>query len=313
MNTTSPPEPLSSPAPSRPARILVGLYPQAWRTRYGAEVLDLINGSGLSLSGGWDLLRGALDAHLHPNRTVPAATDLVACLNRTTLRTLTAWLGFCVAAFGLAKATEEPVFIAVAHTRPALSAAYHLAELAFLVAFLGVLTGGLPLALAALRQALLRRDRRALLLFATPPSMAGLWLAGLWQLARLHVTWQAHPVLARGALAAWFLLGLAATALSLSAVGGLLRHTMLSARQHRIAVAAQTLTASAIAVAAVAFAGYGLVLRSQEPSLFHSDNGIVATPLPLTWGAVVVVATAVAAAAVMAAADAVKACRQHAP
>lgn len=45
---------------------LVRLYPRPWRDRYAAELLDLLEQRPLSVGDAVDLVRGALDAHLHP-------------------------------------------------------------------------------------------------------------------------------------------------------------------------------------------------------------------------------------------------------
>jgi hypothetical protein len=45
---------------------LVRLYPRPWRDRYEAEVLDLLEQRPPSIRDAVDLVRGALDAHLHP-------------------------------------------------------------------------------------------------------------------------------------------------------------------------------------------------------------------------------------------------------
>lgn len=45
---------------------LLGLYPVAWRSRYEAELLDLLEARPPSLPEQLDIVRGALDAHLHP-------------------------------------------------------------------------------------------------------------------------------------------------------------------------------------------------------------------------------------------------------
>ena len=46
---------------------LVRLYPPAWRDRYGEEFLRLIEERPTDLADRIDILRGAVDAHLHPN------------------------------------------------------------------------------------------------------------------------------------------------------------------------------------------------------------------------------------------------------
>ena len=45
---------------------LVRLYPRAWRERYEAEFLDLLEARPPTLGDRFDILRGALDARLHP-------------------------------------------------------------------------------------------------------------------------------------------------------------------------------------------------------------------------------------------------------
>ena len=45
---------------------LIRLYPAAWRARYEAEFLDLLEKRPMSPTGWIDLLRGAFDAHVHP-------------------------------------------------------------------------------------------------------------------------------------------------------------------------------------------------------------------------------------------------------
>jgi hypothetical protein len=48
-------------------RWLLLLYPRRWRRRYGDEFLALIQDRGVSSSVIFDVLRGALDAWLHPH------------------------------------------------------------------------------------------------------------------------------------------------------------------------------------------------------------------------------------------------------
>lgn len=52
---------------------LIGLYPRRWRERYGDEFADLLEGRPASWSDRLDLLRGAVDAHRHPELVDPSA------------------------------------------------------------------------------------------------------------------------------------------------------------------------------------------------------------------------------------------------
>jgi hypothetical protein len=45
---------------------LIALYPARWRERYGDELLDALAARPMTIQGRLDLVRGALDAHRHP-------------------------------------------------------------------------------------------------------------------------------------------------------------------------------------------------------------------------------------------------------
>jgi hypothetical protein len=50
---------------------LLRLYPRAWRARYESEVRAVLEARAIGTSDRIDLVRGALDAHLHPPRLSP--------------------------------------------------------------------------------------------------------------------------------------------------------------------------------------------------------------------------------------------------
>ena len=58
---------------------LIGLYPAWWRRRYGPEMEAVLEAGPLRARGAFDLVRGALDAWLHPATPsrLPAAAALV--------------------------------------------------------------------------------------------------------------------------------------------------------------------------------------------------------------------------------------------
>jgi hypothetical protein len=67
-------ESASPPGGSR----LLRLYPAAWRARYGEEMLAILEARPVGLRGRLDLVRGALDVNLHPDRPswLPAYASL---------------------------------------------------------------------------------------------------------------------------------------------------------------------------------------------------------------------------------------------
>jgi hypothetical protein len=75
---------------------LLRLYPRAWRERYGDEVVALLEERPTTLLDELDLIRGALDARLHPQVTgVVGAPERERPVNQRTF-------GFMAAAGGIA-------------------------------------------------------------------------------------------------------------------------------------------------------------------------------------------------------------------
>jgi hypothetical protein len=54
----------------------VGLYPRVWRERYGEELQAVLEAERIGLRARVDLIRGAMDAHLHPQ--LPSPLPVVA-------------------------------------------------------------------------------------------------------------------------------------------------------------------------------------------------------------------------------------------
>lgn len=52
---------------------LLRLYPARWRTRYAQEMSELLEERPMTVTAGVDLIRGAIDAHRHPELTLAAA------------------------------------------------------------------------------------------------------------------------------------------------------------------------------------------------------------------------------------------------
>jgi hypothetical protein len=74
---------------------LLRLYPAAWRERYGDELVALLEDHPATLLDHLDLMRGALDAHLHPQiRGVAAVPDKELPVNQRAF-------GFVAAAGGI--------------------------------------------------------------------------------------------------------------------------------------------------------------------------------------------------------------------
>ncbi len=56
---------------------LIRFYPRAWRARYGDELTDLVGDGALGIAASIDLLRGAVDAHRHPELVDPTVDHAI--------------------------------------------------------------------------------------------------------------------------------------------------------------------------------------------------------------------------------------------
>jgi len=72
-------------ARSRAIARYLGLYPRSWRERYGEELADLLDREALGLRTRLDLVRGAVDAHLHP--ATPSPLPVLTALTASALAT----------------------------------------------------------------------------------------------------------------------------------------------------------------------------------------------------------------------------------
>ena len=93
---------------SRRARLLVRLFPVAWRERYETEFFALLGETGMSLGIVYDVALAALVARLDPNPTRERWPLMTERLRRAELVIFVCWVVVVVAGAGFAKLTEDP-------------------------------------------------------------------------------------------------------------------------------------------------------------------------------------------------------------
>jgi hypothetical protein len=160
----------------RLARIAIGLYPQAWRERYGAEVAVLLEDSPPGPHELADLLRGAADAHLHPGGLQVSRLDR---MRNTVGAVLCCWIAFVLAGAGFAKLTEDQSYGRAEGAHPLLADAR--TAVAALAAFsaIAVALAGAPLVFTVLREAWTERRRGLVWAVLVPPiAIAGFVIVG---------------------------------------------------------------------------------------------------------------------------------------
>ena len=150
------------------ARLLVGLYPLAWRERYGREMEALIEDDPPNLGGVASLLMGAADAHLRPAPTWASSIPPVTRMRLSIGAIFCCWIVLSLNGIGFQKDTEDPDFAAAATRHPLLAIAHDVVVAGALLGGLAIALGGLPLLWQAVRHALRERDGRLMLLLLSP-------------------------------------------------------------------------------------------------------------------------------------------------
>jgi hypothetical protein len=295
----------------RLAALLLRAYPRSWRQRYGEELLGLLDEGGLGPVRALDLLRGALDARLHPELVEEESIRMVQRLRGSVLGVLCGYAVFVVAGAGYQKLTEYEDFTAAADRHALVGAAFRTIVVASVVALVAMVAAGAPIGLATVRQAL--AGRRALWGPLGLLALALLWVAGTLAL----LAWRAHSgalpagrMASIGEISGWLASLLVGAAAGVAAAVTAVRRSELGLGTLRFGAAAVAVVAAAMLVMLVATVWWGLALRSADPALFHGREGIRASSTVASWLAIVVLMAASTALAVRAGARGLAATRR---
>lgn len=269
-------------------RLLLRLYPRSWRDRYEEEFLVVLTARPFSLFEGIDVLRGAIDAHLHPQF---GTTDLSRTektrrmwltLRASLLMIFCASSGFLVAGLGFQKLTEAQEFATAAQTHTLLGFSFNLVVIGAVVALLALLAGGLPVIAAVVRDALTRRRYGHLFLLATPIFALIFFMGTIAMLEKLAPL-NASTTLILLSHAIFLVAFLAAAVASTATVCYAVARSELPARLLRFAALPSFLLTLSMAVMLVATLLWGLSLHNSAPALFASNEGMFGTSTSGTW------------------------------
>jgi hypothetical protein len=300
------------------ARAALGLYPPAWRARYGDEVRALLEDSGAGVRAAAALAWHAVPAWVCPSRQLHDRPERMRASLGTVLAAWAVLAGLAAVFAQLTQAQGSAQGLTLAR-HPVIGWSYWVFDGAVIVSVLAVAAGGLPLWLRMFREARCARRRREVACLLAPAVVPAAYLAasaaiaGVVRQAGAHVVpWQARPVvdLANGNLGPWWflalvLLGFAAAAVSAAGPGLALRRlrpdgpaVTRATRAAGLAAATMVLAGAASIVAAV-----GLYLWAPAYAGYHES-----WPLAVYFPAVLVVS----AAAIISAARGIRASRSPA-
>jgi hypothetical protein len=251
----------------------LGLYPLAFRRRYGQEMRELMKDSPPRPADVADILRGALAAHLRPSA---ATAGLVSPAERIRLSAggvLTCWILFAAAGFGFYKTTEDAPFSAAGNAHPTLGDSHLVVQVLAVLASLAVLVGALPLIIAALTAArserqlpqLVLRPAAAILLFAVLTAI-------LVAVAHAEHGRSAGPA-GRGAFIAWELAALACAAVCVASARRALFAVSVERWRLLAALSSCAVLTGAMVAMALATAAYAIALPLDASALAGSSNG----------------------------------------
>jgi hypothetical protein len=256
----------------RLSKTALALYPLAFRRRYGAEMLVLIEDSAPGARAVIDLLRGALLAHIRPPARISEALSPEERIRASASAILASWLAFAAAGFGFYKTTEDHSFSRIGDAHLALGGTHVAIQFLAVLASIAILAGATPLVLAALRQA--GRDRT--LRRATGLAVGSIALFAVLTMVLVVLAHSARtlPSAAKGAaFLIWILAGLVCGVVCAFAASRGLFALRVRRRGLVAALACGTLVSAAMALIAVATAIYMLALALDAAGIAAAGNG----------------------------------------
>ena len=258
-------------ARARLGRLLLALYPEPWRARYGEELGALLEDDPPGAHGLASLLFGAVDAHLRPQRCWRRTLAAADAMRLSVGALFGCWIAISLAGSTFAKETEH--YDAIEHMHPLLSGARDAMTAGAAIGSLAIALGGAPLVWQALVTALRRRDRRLLALLLSPALAAAL-LVGLAAALAALAPAREHGFPARFVLELLVPVTIAALAVALVcalAPKAVMRHARPPARLLRLAAwSGQVLTGAILLVTG------GLLVY--VPALWTAPGSVGADP-----------------------------------
>jgi hypothetical protein len=292
----------TSPAPRASARgaerapqvyaLLLRLCPRAFREEYGVEVAQVFRQlcrDAWAERGAWgaltffvaalgDLAAGALAEYIALVEGAWNRSVMMTRLRSSAILVFCAYILFVVIGMGFQKSTEDVVKSNVPTAHPGIALAYNVVIGGAALALLATLAGGVPIAFAALRQAVATRRWGILALFAVPPISLLVWLGYLWVVMNVWqpangamVTTQQSGV----ALAAIILIALfiVAAIVSVLAVAVAITRSEIRPELYRFALAPEIGVALGMLVTVVGIAAWGVQMLTYAPSYLNGPDG----------------------------------------
>jgi hypothetical protein len=266
-------------------RWLLLLYPGDWRARYEDEFTALLEECPRSPVVLFDVMTGAVDARLHLHALLGRTLSMTTRLRSAEITIFCGFILFVLSGIGFQKMSED--FVHVQQVYPAIGTPFNVIVAGAVVALLGVLAGGLPLAFAALRYALRERRWDIVLLFLVPPVALAVWLGYLFLLINIVIPRLARQELGgptgHGLAISLFGLFVLAAIVSTAAVAAAISRSEIGEGVYRFALLPAVVVVVAMAVVLAAVVAWGIGVQADAPQLYNGNHGILATGTASSW------------------------------
>jgi len=263
-------------------RSLLACYPTGWRRQYGDEYAQLLCDMRVHRRPRLivNSMRGAVQAQLiQGGRLISTRPPITTAVWATGL--------FTVAGIGFQKLAEDLTGVA--------GTVYTLVIAAAAIALLALVAVAAPTAVALLRG----RDTGAWKFVAVPLVGAAAWYGVLRLVMAISHGHGTHPAASTTGVALVAVCGIAVVAATAWTAATVLRRTPAD-QPTRLRPVALVVVAAGMAVTTVLALIWGLRVQTSDPTVFHGDHGILATPFVPSWLAAVVLMAAATVLATMA-------------
>ncbi|GLV60085.1 hypothetical protein KDH_69080 [Dictyobacter sp. S3.2.2.5] len=264
--------------------LLLHLYPRVWRDRYAEEMLEVLEARPLSMKDVLNVIFGACDAHLHPfwgTKGMPPHEKLLTmlrALRQSLIMIFSAYIGFVVGGLIFAKMTEDTVDATIRLSALA-GASYWIVFFGSIIALAAIVMGGVPIALAIVKNAITLRKKGPLLLLLVP----GLAFFALLLILRLNFAAMPGPASLSG-FSAFFLLE---AIISTAAVCMAVKRSQIKASTLRFATIPFLIAIITMLLMCCATICWGISLYSTDPALFIDQYSFMHANSLLLWLVVV--------------------------
>lgn len=255
------------------ARGALELYPLAYRERYREELSALLEDCPATVGTVFDLLFGALDAHLRPGRLVASPSER---MRGTISAAVVLWIAVTLVGAAFAKTTEDSPFRAAEAAHPVLGGVRVAVIVLAVVGGLAVILGGGPVAISIVRQAWDGRSRELRRAVAAPLVATACFAASTAVVAVIASGTHGNTTpLSNVAFVVWVALGVCAAAVCALGARWALQNARLGLSTLALAGAGAWLLARIIAALTIAIALYTVLLSVYAGNLQNLSN----TPL----------------------------------